>query len=152
MHSRLLLFLGTIGQMLLVLGLILFTPITTTQKIVIAVLSLVAAARNFIAGRAFQLRSSAILSQMESGGQVHPDFWKKHILKLKDEGLLLTYGEIEFLLLWENLASAVLDENYMYIKNHASVVLEGIPRSAFADNQAEKLLDILKSHEVEITA
>lgn len=148
-RSRLFLFLGTIGQMLLVLGLILFYPITTTQKLVIAALSILAAVRNYFANRAFSFRSSSLLSQMESGGQIHPDFWKEHTLETQEDGLLLIYGENDFLFPWINLASAVLDENYLYIKNHAAVVLEAVPRTALPGTQAEELLEILKAHQLE---
>lgn len=86
-RSRCFLFVGTTGQMLLMLGLILCYPISTLQKIVIGALSLLAAVRNFMAGRAFKLRSSVILSQMKENGQIHPDFWKKHTLETTENGL-----------------------------------------------------------------
>lgn len=144
--SRILFLLGTIGQMALVLGLILFYPLSTTQKVILGILSLAAAVRNYIAGRAFPLRSKLILSQMESNGQVHPEFWKKHSLKVKEDGIELIYGENEFLFPWENLAPAERDSEFFYLKSCTMAVLEGIPLSAFPENYADKLAEIISSH------
>lgn len=145
--SRLWFFMLTGGQMLVVFALILFYPGSYQQKFAIGVLSVVTALCNVLYRNAYRFKASYLFSGLKSAGQYSDDFWKKHILKLDETGITLSYGNIEQQYELSQVASVQSDDDWIYLMKGDNIgVLEAIPKSALGWQQLknfEALLDHL---------
>lgn len=127
--SRLWLFLVTGGQSLVVLAMLLFYPMTTSQKLLLAGASLLTTAANLLYSHAYHFKASYLLSGLLSAGQFSEDFWKEHTLTLDRDRLTLSYGREKYQYSRNQIAAVKSDQNFFYLLKDKSSILEAVPKS-----------------------
>ncbi len=140
LRSRIMGFLSTWGLLLLVAFLVVNNPLTLKQKIILTAAAILAAGVNYFTSRTYRWKAGTMFEQMEKKGQIHPSFWQEHSLEPQEKGLMMIYGETEYLLPWQQLKEPELDENFLYIKNMQNSVVEGIPMPVFTDITAQDFI------------
>lgn len=146
-YSRVFFFLSTVGILILAAMLIMTYPFTMMQNVTLFGAALLAAGGNFFSRRAHKQKASNLFIQMMKRGTIQANFWNAHSLEPKEDGLLMIYGDTEYLLPWHNLTAPELDEDFLYIKNVQKSVVEGVPRRAAADKDLNQLKELIEVYQ-----
>lgn len=137
---RLWLFLLTWGQTTAVAVCLVFLPLTRSQRLALAALSLLTTLLYTGYSRAYRFKAHFLLSGLLSAGQYSPEFWGQHNLRQQGGLLVLRYGREEYQLPCDGVASVVEDDRFLYILEQSGRIWEAIPRQANTPESAEDLM------------
>lgn len=147
LYSRIFFLLSTVGILILA-GILIYTyPFTMFQNATLFGAALLAAGANYFSRRAYHQKAANLFTQMMKRGTIQANFWNAHSLEPKEDGLLMIYGDTEYLLPWHNLTAPELDEDFLYIKNVQKSVVEGVPRCAVSENHLKQLKELIEHYQ-----
>ncbi len=127
-------FLATIGQFGIVLALCIF-KLDRSQWPFFLIWSILLAGLTILRRSTVSLRAKGTLQRLEYTGQLSPDYWEKHRLRVHDSALFLNYGQLESTCALSSVSR--IDEIhgtlYVYCEN---AVFDIIPQTAFDSSEA----------------
>lgn len=146
-RSRIFFLLSTVGIPVLAAGLIFCYSFSLKRSLILFGAALLAAGANFLSSRAYTQKAANIFTQMMKRKTIQPCFWKPHKLEPREDGLLMIYGDTEYVIPWNNLIAPDLDDDFLYIKNIKKSVVEGIPRCAVSKEHLNEFMELMKEYQ-----
>lgn len=141
---RLWLFLLTWGQTAAAAACLVLLPLTRSQRLALAALSLLTTLLYTGYSRAYRFKARFLLSGLLSAGQYSPGFWGQHSLRRQDGLLVLRYGQEEYQLPCDGVDSVEEDDRFLYILERGGRIWEAIPRQAGAPESAGELMNWIR--------
>lgn len=146
-RARIFFLLRTAGILILAAVLIFSYSFSFKRNLILFGAALLAAGANFLSSRAYTQKAANLFTQMMKRKTIQPCFWKAHKLEPKEDGLLMIYGDTEYLIPWNNLIAPDLDDDFLYIKNLKKSVVEGVPRCAVSKDHLNEFMDLMNKYQ-----
>lgn len=146
-RSRIFFLLRTVGLLVLAAVLVLCYSFSFKRDLILFGAALLAAGGNFLSCRAYKQKAENLFTQMKKRKTIQPCFWKPHKLEPREDGLLMIYGDTEYVIPWNNLIAPDLDDDFLYIKNIKKSVVEGVPRCAVSKDHLNEFMELMKTYQ-----